>query len=63
MNKKERDCTEDKQKNRKVELMAQLKMIEIGVSKKEAYVWYYDDLTQKPPPNNKPGWYVTKSDS
>ncbi len=63
MKEREIECTEHKETNHKVELMVQLKMIEIGVSKKEAYVWCYDDLTQKPPPNNKPGWYVTKSDS
>jgi hypothetical protein len=43
--------------------MVQLKMIEMGVTKRDAYVWYGNDLTQKPPPNNKIGWYVTKSDS
>ena len=35
----------------------------MGVTKRDAYVWYSNDLTQKPPPNNKIGWYVTKSDS
>ncbi|PWU80620.1 MAG: hypothetical protein DLM72_11285 [Candidatus Nitrosopolaris wilkensis] len=83
MNKHERASTQDKEKIRKVELMVQLKMIEMGVTKRDAYVWWYgmvvwyggmvwwygmvvwygNDLTQKPPPNNKIGWYVTKSDS
>ncbi|MDQ6864981.1 MAG: hypothetical protein M3044_14295 [Thermoproteota archaeon] len=48
MNKKETDCTEGKQKIRKMELMAQIKMIEMGITKKDAYVWYSNDLTHKP---------------
>jgi hypothetical protein len=48
MNKNERDCTEDKQKIRKVELMAQIKMVEMGITKKDAFVLYSNDLTHKP---------------
>jgi hypothetical protein len=28
--------------------MAQIKMIEMGITKKDAYVWYYNDLTHNP---------------
>jgi hypothetical protein len=38
-------------------------MIESGVTKKDAYVWYSYDLTHKPLPDNKPGWYTIKSDT
>lgn len=43
--------------------MAQIKMIETGVTKKDAYVQMIKDLTQKPPPNKKSGFYINKSDS
>lgn len=38
-------------------------MIEMGVTKKDAYVYMIMDLTTKPPPNKKSGFYINKSDS
>jgi hypothetical protein len=60
---REYEITEDKEIMRNVEIEVQLKMIQLGVTKKDAYAWYSNDLIHKPPPNNKPGWYRTKSDS
>ena len=28
--------------------MAKIKMVEMGITKKDAYVWYCNDLTHKP---------------
>lgn len=41
-------CTEHKETIRKVELMAQIKMVEMGIIRKDAYVLYFNDLTHKP---------------
>jgi hypothetical protein len=58
------EVTEEyKEKIRKVELMVQLKMIEMGVTKKDAYAWCSHDLTHKPLPDNKAGWCTIKLDS
>jgi hypothetical protein len=41
-------CTEHKETICKVGLMAQIKMVEMGITRKDAYVWYCNDLTHKP---------------
>jgi len=41
-------CTEHKETIHKVELMAQIKMIEMGITRKDVYLWYCNDLTHRP---------------
>jgi hypothetical protein len=42
-----KECTEHKETIRKVELMTQIQMVEMGITKKDAYVLYSNDPTHR----------------